>query len=266
MGEMSISDIKITRRDFLKTSGKTIALVSTGIISTDHMLKIASGEAVYDWEKHYWGFVVDTTKCIGCGRCAWACKHENHVPFEEPVYRTWVERYTITKDDELKVESPNGGIDGFPDTYDEKDVKKSFFVPKLCNHCDEPPCVQVCPVGATYKTKDGVVLVDQEYCVGCRYCIQACPYGARYLYPEDGEVVRRRMTADKCTWCYHRITRGKITACAQACPVGARVIGDLREENSEVNRILATQRVGVLKPELGTEPKVYYVGLDKEVR
>ncbi len=256
---------ELSRREFVKLTGKTVILLGTGITAKLKTATGAEGEE-YNWNDHYWGFVVDNTKCIGCGRCAWACKTENQVPFEEPVYRTWVERYAVTRDDKLKVDSPNGGIDGFPDLYDEKDLKKSFFVPKLCNHCDEPPCVQVCPVGATYKTEDGVILVDKEYCIGCRYCIQACPYGARYIYPEDGEDVRRRMTADKCTWCYHRITRGMEPACVQACPVGARVIGDLKDEKSIVNKILNKERVGVLKPDLGTEPKVYYIGLDKEVK
>jgi len=188
------------------------------------------------------------------------------------------------------VDSPNGGIDGFysvgtregdgegaavdyrnglPDhiplpASDEAgvgsgEIKKSFFVPKLCNQCDKPPCVQVCPVGATYKTADGVVLVNRDTCIGCRYCIQACPYGARYLLPKEGVV-------DKCTWCYHRITKGQVPACVEACPVGARIFGDLRDPESEVNRILAEQRIYVLKPEMGTEPQVWYLDLDGAVR
>ena len=108
-------------------------------------------------------------------------------------------------------------------------------------------------------TNDGVVLVDYEYCIGCRYCIQACPYGARYFNMEKG-------TADKCTWCYHRITKGLSPACVQACPVGARKFGDLKDSNSEVNKILDTERINILKPELGTKPKVYYLGLDRGVR
>ncbi|WP_456369315.1 4Fe-4S dicluster domain-containing protein, partial [Geoglobus sp.] len=132
----------------------------------------------YDWNDHYYAFVVDTRKCIGCGRCVRACKIENEVPKLPFYFRTWVERWVWLKGEEKpKVDSPNGAYNGFTPLYDERSIAKSYFVPKLCNHCDRPPCVQVCPVGATYKTKDGVVLVDEKYCIGCRYCIQACPYG-----------------------------------------------------------------------------------------
>jgi ferredoxin len=102
-------------------------------------------------------------------------------------------------------------------------------------------------------------VVDTRKCIGCRYCIQGCPYGARYFNIEKG-------TADKCTWCYHRITKGLLPACVQACPVGARKFGDLKDEESEINKILDKERINVLKADLGTKPKVYYVGLDREVR
>ena len=104
----------------------------------------------------------------------------------EPFYfRTWVERYHVPNGDieHPDVDSPNGGNDGFPAQYRAGDGAKSFFVPKLCNHCADSPCVQVCPVGATFVSPDGVVLVDKNYCLGCRYCVQACPYGCRYHRP-----------------------------------------------------------------------------------
>ena len=132
-------------------------------------------------------------------------------------------------------------------------------MPKLCNHCDNPPCVQVCPVGATFKSQDGVVLVDKDYCIGCRYCIQACPYGARYLDP-------RTATADKCTFCYHRITKGLLPACVEACPTGARVFGELKTLASPLRRMMRMSKLTVLKPSLNTEPKVFYSDLDGEVR
>ncbi len=206
-------------------------------------------------------FVVDTTKCIGCGRCVVACKIENEVPMKPYYFRTWVERYIWHEDGEVTVESPNGGFNGFERIRDE-DVVKSYFVPKLCNQCEKPPCVQVCPVGATYKTPDGVVLVDEKYCIGCRYCIQACPYGARYLYPYDGPRESRRGTADKCTWCYHRIKRGLKPACVEICPTGARMFGNVEE----MREVLRNNNVAVLKPEEGTKPKVFYIGIDSEVR
>jgi len=218
----------------------------------------------YDWEKHHWAFLVDAGKCIGCGKCVLACKLENGVPLDPELNRTWVERYVFTRDGEVFVDSPNAGVDGFAEDYQNGkyrnlDIAKSYFVPKLCNQCDKPPCVQVCPVGATYMTKDGVVLVDRKYCIGCRYCIQACPYGARFFLPTEKVV-------DKCTFCYHRITKGSLPACVEACPVGARTLGDLRDNESAVKKAIDEKTVHVLKPTLGTVPKVYYVGIDLEVR
>ncbi|MBE8539856.1 4Fe-4S dicluster domain-containing protein [Geoglobus acetivorans] len=252
----------VSRRKFL-------AIIAAVAGFASFKRKVAAQEPVegYDWNKHKYAFVVDTTRCIGCGRCVRACKIENEVPMKPFYFRTWVERWVWLKDEEgPKVDSPNGGFDGFPPTYDERMISKSYYVPKLCNHCDRPPCVQVCPVGATYKTKDGVVLVDEKYCIGCRYCIQACPYGARYLYPADGPRETRRNTADKCTWCYHRITRGYKPACVEVCPVGARKFGDLMDPEDEVRKIIEERRVQVLKPDMGTLPQVYYIELDSEVR
>ncbi len=256
--------MEVTRRKFTKIGCKVIlgaAAVSAIIESvvTNGTAAENSPAGEYDWNEHFWGYVVDTRKCIGCGRCANACKLENDVPFDEPVYRTWVERYRTKRDGEVVIDSPNGSINGFPEDIPPEEVKKAFYVPKICNHCDNPPCVQVCPVGATFATKDGVVLVDYQYCIGCRYCIQGCPYGARYFNTEKG-------TADKCTWCYHRITKGLLPACVQACPTGARKFGDLKDPDSIVNKILDEERINVLKLDLGTKPKVYYIGLDREVR
>jgi Fe-S-cluster-containing dehydrogenase component len=217
--------------------------------------------ATATWEaaEHYYGMGIQVERCIGCGRCVAACKSENDVLKEPYYFRTWIERYDIHSDTKATVDSPEGGIKGFPPREEDRDVMRSFFVPKLCNQCDNPPCVQVCPVGATFKTPDGVVLVDQQYCIGCRYCIQACPYGARYLDP-------RTNTADKCTFCYHRITKGMLPACVEVCPTQARVFGDLRSPASPLRRMMRTRNLQVLKPALNTEPKVYYSTLDKEVR
>ena len=216
-------------------------------------------ERKYNAKDHYYGMGIQVDKCIGCGRCVEACKAENDVPRQPFYFRTWIERYQIRAGGEVKVDSPEGGINSFPATDEDKDVLRSFFVPKLCNHCDNPPCVQVCPVGATFKSQDGVVLVDKDYCIGCRYCIQACPYGARYLDP-------RTATADKCTFCYHRITKGLLPACVEACPTGARVFGELKTLASPLRRMMRMSKLTVLKPSLNTEPKVFYSDLDGEVR
>lgn len=212
----------------------------------------------YDPNEHYWGMGIDISKCIGCGRCVDACKRENNVPREPFFFRTWVERYRIFEDGETLVDSPNGAINSFNDDPLDKRVIRSFFVPKICNQCDNPPCVQVCPVGATFKTPDGVVLVDSDYCIGCRYCIQACPYGARFLDPET-------RTAEKCTFCYHRIVKGLVPACVEVCPTQARIFGEVKKKASPLVRFLRMNKIGVLKPYLNTEPKVFYANLDMEV-
>jgi Fe-S-cluster-containing dehydrogenase component len=187
-------------------------------------------------EKRF-AFVIDITNCIGCGSCCIADKNEYQVP--DGYHRTWVERYVIDDQDNVFVDSPNGGLDGFLDARDdlENPARDTFFVPKLCNMCERPSCVQVCPVGATFRSEDGFVLVDQERCVACSYCVQACPYSARFINPE-------RHTAEKCTWCYHRV----------------------HDPESEVYRLLHEPHViSVLKPEMGNQPSLHYLGLRREV-
>jgi tetrathionate reductase subunit B len=213
----------------------------------------------YDATEHLYGMGVDINKCIGCGRCVNACTIENDVPEEPHFTNTWIERYIIDSDGEVVVDSPNAGMEGFPPTENETGILKSFFVPKLCNHCEEAPCVQVCPVGATFTTEDGVVLVDEDYCLGCRYCIQACPYGARYLHPE-------KHVAAKCTFCYHRLVDGLVPACVEVCPTGARTFGELTDRPTPLDQFLRFNTIQVLKPHLNTQPKVYYANLDGEVR
>jgi Fe-S-cluster-containing dehydrogenase component len=217
----------------------------------------ATGDA-YDPNGHYYGMGIEIDKCIGCNRCVEACKAENNVPQEPYYFRTWVERYTIRKGGDTTVECISSGPrreEAAPD----RDVIRTFFVPKLCNHCAHPPCVQVCPVGATFATQDGVVLVDSNRCIGCRYCIQACPYGARFFNP-------RTHTADKCTFCYHRVVKGLLPACVEVCPTQARIFGDLKSRASRLVRFERMNNIGVLKPALNTSPKVYYAQLDGEVR
>lgn len=224
----------------------------------------------YDPKAHRWAMAIDIEKCIGCGLCAEACKEENKVIRQPFYFRTWIERYIIKKSKlgasqargEVLVDSPNGGIDGFPPTrVPRSEILRSFFVPKLCNHCEASPCSQACPVGATFEAPDGVVLIDPKYCIGCGFCIQACPYGCRFLNP----VTR---TAEKCTFCYHRTTHGLKPACVEVCPTGTRIFGDLKEpdEKTPFRQFIQNNKVQVLKPHLGTHPEVLYAGLDKEVR
>jgi tetrathionate reductase subunit B len=223
----------------------------------------------YDWSKHRWAYGVDATKCIGCLRCVKACKTENNVALDAHHFRTWVERYVYLEGHEKplidsQADPVNIAAAGteedyrFANRYKNDEVNEAFFVPKLCNHCTHPACVQVCPTGATFKTKDGAVLIDHNYCIGCQYCVQACPYGARFF-----DHVRR--VTNKCTWCYHRITKGLMPACVEVCPVEARFFGDLNDKESKISQFIKNNRVQVLRPETGNGPNVFYIGLDSEV-
>jgi tetrathionate reductase subunit B len=248
--------MEISRRDLLVQCSKLLVLTGTAARAFENAGAPPAAGDTYQMAGHWWGMMIDIDKCIGCGNCVRACSKENGVP--NGYFRTWVERYQVTEDREHpKVESPDGAINGFPPLTRE-DVK-SFYVPKLCNHCVDSPCVQVCPVGATFVSPDGVVLVDPNYCLGCRYCIQACPYGCRFFNPE-------KEIAEKCTLCYHRITKGLTTGCAEACPTGARQLADLKNPKDPVHEFLRNNKVQVLKPQMATGAKVFYKDLDGAVR
>lgn len=257
---MQTTQPKMPRREFLKTFAEKVSVLAGSIAALGNFENLSAQEKdQYNPADHNYAMGIDINKCIGCGRCVEACKKENNVPLEGAHFRTWVERYVIDDKGETYVDSPNGGMNGFPQLEENSEVLRTFFVPKLCNHCENPPCVQVCPVGATYISPDGVVLVDEKYCVGCRYCIQACPYGARYLHPV-------KKVAEKCTFCYHRITKGLLPACVEVCPTQARIFGDLKKTSSPLRRFFHFMSISVLKPWMNTNPKVYYGGADGEVK
>jgi len=252
------------RRDFL--AGTILFFpASAGFTAVARMANAqAASDAVrsdgYDPSNHNYGMGIEIDKCIGCNRCAEACKAENDVPAEPFYFRTWVEKYSILRNGEAHVECISTQEARRAEVQpDPRDVLRSFFVPKLCNQCAHPPCVQVCPVGATFSTKDGVVLVDQDRCIGCRYCIQACPYGARWFHPE-------KHVAAKCTLCYHRVTEGLVPACVEVCPTGARIFGEIERRATPLARFMRFNDIQVLKADLNTKPKVYYANLDGEVR
>jgi len=253
-----------SRRDFLKAGLLTIAGLSVPLSA----FKFLAPEAVADVVKSgdvRWAFVVDTTKCVGCGMCVKACQIENDLPLNVNVARTWVERYIVKKDGHVIVDSPKQARDGFIRNnpigleVPKTDIAKGYFVPKLCNQCDNPSCVDVCPVGATYKTPDGVVLVDRKWCIGCAACISNCPYSVRFLHPT-------LLVVEKCNFCYHRITKGMKTACVDACAFGARKIGNIQDPYDPVTKIVMNERVAVLKPQYDTKPQVFYIGLDEHVK
>ena len=182
--------------------------------------------------KQHYGMVIDLRRCIGCHACTVVCKMENSLP--EGFFRSWV------------VEADKGK---YPDVTRVK-------LPRLCNQCEKAPCEQVCPVKATHRDEGGVVVIDQDKCIGCRYCISACPFDARYINPKKG-------TADKCDLCLDRIKGGLMPACVSTCVAHARFFGDLNNPNSEVSKLLSEHSYQVLRPELGTKPSVFYIGLDE---
>lgn len=157
--------------------------------------------------------------------------------------------------------------------YHEVPAEGHFYMGTQCFHCDNPPCVEVCPVQATWKEEDGLVVIDYDWCVGCRYCMAACPYdGRRFNWskpevPEPevnknqhylGNRMRKKGVMEKCTFCVQRTRKGKNPACVEACPTGARIFGNLLDPNSTIRWVLENKKVFRLKEDLGTEPKFWY--------
>jgi Fe-S-cluster-containing dehydrogenase component len=176
------------------------------------------------------GFLVDLDLCMGCKACEVSCKVENEVPLS-----SW----------RLRVKYVDQGL--YPDT-------SRTFTPLRCNHCESAPCERICPVSALHYLDNGIVNIDSARCIGCAGCIMACPYGAIYMDPETN-------TADKCTFCAHRIEGGLMPACVVACPVEANIFGDLEDPTSHISKYISRdKRVQVRKPEKMTVPKHFYVG------
>ncbi|HEY6057543.1 MAG TPA: 4Fe-4S dicluster domain-containing protein [Candidatus Limnocylindrales bacterium] len=275
-GLASSGEPAVSRRQFLKLGAAALPCLAGSSLLFDWMTRATDSPSApidpivarYDPTAHRWGFVVDARACIGCGQCVVACKQENGVPLDGEHTRTWVERRSIAADGTVFVESPEAGVNGFPPesgalATEAPAIETTQFVARLCMQCENSPCTAVCPVGATYRTSDGVILVDEQRCIGCGYCVVACPYGARYLVPSGTRTPTGVSgVADKCTFCYHRITRGRQPACVEICPVDARLFGDLNDPDSDVSRVLREKPTRVMKPELGTKPRVHYVGLE----
>ncbi len=213
------------------------------------------------------GAALNIQKCIGCRRCVKACTVENNQSRAEGEEIEWIRV--------LKTDSPPASHDSSEHYYRAEEVpeQNTEYMPISCMQCENPPCVKVCPVQATYREDDGIVVVDYNWCIGCRMCIQACPYWARRfnwreptLASEDmnpsthylGNRPRMKGVVEKCTFCIQRVRKGRYPACVEACPVGARKFGNLLDKDSEVRKVLASKRVFRLKEELNTEPKFFY--------
>ena len=212
------------------------------------------------------GYALDLSRCIGCRRCVYACVKENNQSRDPQIQ--WIRVLEMDKSKGIDFEEANPYYD--PEQVPDPD---HFYLPVACQQCRTPQCTQVCPVGATWQEPDGIVVIDYDWCIGCRYCMAACPYGARHFnwaephLPADelnpnthalGNRPRPRGVVEKCTFCIQRVRAGRYPACVEICPVGARKFGNLLDKESEVSRILRDKRVFVLKAELKTDPKFYY--------
>jgi phenylacetyl-CoA:acceptor oxidoreductase subunit 1 len=251
-----MSQLKINRRDFLKVT----AVGATALAGMQVIRRVQANEAAPSGGRQ-WAMVIDQAKCTGCGYCVMACRAHNNVPPDI----TW----------NPVLEAGQMG-------------DKKVYLPRPCMHCAKAPCVDVCPVNASVYRPDGIVMINYDRCIGCRYCEVACPYGARSFnwkeftgpnpaVPEWGEpdVERRpRGVVEKCTFCYQRIDRGlalgltpgvdpdATPACVNVCPTGARVFGDLKDPESNVSQLLEARASYRLREDLGTAPRVYYLAAD----
>jgi Fe-S-cluster-containing dehydrogenase component len=252
----------LSRRDFLTLLGVAGFTTSVALAVTSPLVTGGKANAQEEEQGNYrWGMVIDLSKCIGCRYCVYACQAVNDVS-DDMQWNVY--------------------------TMDKTETGDIFHMTRPCMHCAEPPCADVCPTGATFKREDGLVVIDYDKCIGCRYCMVACPYEVRSFNWSDQttaekvnqyqpaygepEVPRRpRGVVEKCTFCRHRIDRGlenglipgenraATPACVNICPVGARTFGNLNDPNSKISQIIATTPTFRLREDLGTEPNVYYV-------
>jgi molybdopterin-containing oxidoreductase family iron-sulfur binding subunit len=212
------------------------------------------------------GYGLDLSRCVGCRRCVYACVAENNQSRRPPVH--WIQVLEMEK--EHGVDLAEADL-----YYNPKQVPRPghFYMPVACQQCRRPQCTTVCPVKATWQEPDGLVVVDYNRCIGCRYCMAACPYGARHfnwaepsiaaseINPEThylGNRPREKGVVEKCTFCIQRTRRGLYPACVEICPVGARKFGNLLDPKSEIRYLIEHKRVFIFKEELNTQPKFYY--------
>jgi molybdopterin-containing oxidoreductase family iron-sulfur binding subunit len=241
--------MSLSRRQFIGISGAAVAgaALAPGLRLIELARARSPEEAASSMER--WGLLVDISKCHDCDACVTACQTENgwyghNRPASDP---QWIRKVTL-KDKQT----------GYVET-----------LPVMCQHCEEPPCVDVCPTGASFKRADGIVLVDKHICIGCRYCMMACPYKARSFVHEDTTdqkpyAPRGKGTVESCTLCVHRVDVGRIPACVEACSKDgnkAMVFGDLKDPYNEINKHLASAPSTQLRPDLNLNTGVRYQGV-----
>jgi len=213
------------------------------------------------------GYGLDLSRCIGCRRCVYGCVEENNQSKDPQVH--WISVLRFKKGEQW------ADLEASEKYYNPAQVPEDdyFYMPVQCQQCENPPCVKACPTQATWKEPDGIIVVDYDWCIGCRYCMAACPYGARRFNwgepdrkPEEvnpkthylGNRPRPRGVVEKCTFCIQRVRNGRYPACVEVCPVGARKFGNLLDPNSEMRYLIEHKRVFRLKEDLNTNPKFYY--------
>jgi len=285
-----------TRREFLgaATAAMAAALTGCGTLSKEEFLqdnfKELSKQEVLDviarLEKEYkakfgkevkvantqpipgviFGYALDLSRCIGCRRCVHACVKENNQSRDPEIQ--WIRVLQMDKEEGVNLMHAD-------QYYNPEEVPQEghFYMPVQCQQCKKPPCTKVCPVGATWRDKDGIVVVDYNWCIGCRYCMAACPYGARHFnwgepdLPADqlnpnthylGNRPRPKGVVEKCTFCIQRTRNGQYPACAEICPTGSRKFGNLLDKDSEIRYVLENKRVFKFKEDLNTQPNFFY--------
>ena len=308
MGKDQKPPARLSRRDFITGMAVTVAAAGAGAAALSPLIKAEEVPSLDDFlQQHYqrltldqkkvifarleseinstygvkatvgdpqpldgvvYGYALNIGRCIGCRKCVYACMKENNLSREPQIQYIRV----------LKMKKEGQGIDletsvhNYP--QEEAGDPNYYYMPVQCQQCSSPPCVKVCPVKATWQEKDGIVVVDYNWCIGCRYCEAACPYHARRfnfakprvpggeLNPNMGYLSNRPRyvgVMEKCTFCLQLTRTGRYPACAEVCPTGARKFGNLKDPDSEVRKIIEKERVYVLKQDLGTVPKFYYV-------
>jgi Fe-S-cluster-containing dehydrogenase component len=292
---------ELTRRKFLKTASAAAAFAALGVGSgcgskksreeflQEHFKEMSTAELENvirrlesEYTKKYgkkftvsakepidatmFAYALDISRCIGCRRCVYACAEENNQSRDPQVH--WIQ--VLEMEEEKGIDFIHSNL-----YYNHEEVPHEghFYLPVSCQQCENPPCVKACPVNATWKEADGIVVVDYNWCIGCRCCMAACPYGARHfnwgkpqipaeeINPDThflGNRPRYKGVVEKCTFCIQLVREGRYPKCVEVCPVGARKFGNLLDPNSEIRCILKNKRVLILKEDLNTQPKFFY--------